>query len=91
MAADFLTKPLQGSLFQKFRDVILGYQPVTSLNQVPTPVLERVEENSEREPIGTERITYADVAQGKCLDRDSNDSLINADMSNKLIRFSKEI
>ena len=29
--ADFFTKPLQGSLFRKFRDVILGYKHITSL------------------------------------------------------------
>ena len=31
MLADFFTKPLQGSLFQKFRDVILGYKHIDSL------------------------------------------------------------
>ena len=31
MLADFFTKPLNGSLFQKFRAVILGYKHVSSL------------------------------------------------------------
>ena len=31
MLADFLTKPLQGSLFRKFRDVLLGYQHISTL------------------------------------------------------------
>ncbi|KAI2498512.1 Reverse transcriptase (RNA-dependent DNA polymerase) [Fragilaria crotonensis] len=31
MLADFFTKPLQGSLFTKFRDVLLGYEHITSL------------------------------------------------------------
>ena len=31
MLADFFTKPLQGLLFQKFRDVIMGYKPISSL------------------------------------------------------------
>jgi len=31
MLADFFTKPLQGSLFRKFRDVILGYKHVDTL------------------------------------------------------------
>jgi hypothetical protein len=31
MLADFFTKPLQGSLFRKFRDVVLGYKHVDSL------------------------------------------------------------
>ena len=29
--ADFFTKPLQGELFQRFRDVILGYKLLTSM------------------------------------------------------------
>ena len=33
MLADFFTKPLQGQLFQKFRDVIMGYKPLSSLLQ----------------------------------------------------------
>ena len=32
MVADFYTKPLQGNLFRVFRDVILGYVHVSSLN-----------------------------------------------------------
>ena len=31
MLADFFTKPLQGALYSKFRDVIMGYKPITSL------------------------------------------------------------
>ena len=31
MIADFFTKPLQGALFIKFRDVILGHKPVSSI------------------------------------------------------------
>ena len=31
MLADFFTKPLQGHLFKKFRDVIMGYAPISSL------------------------------------------------------------
>jgi hypothetical protein len=33
MLADFFTKPLNGGLFRKFRDVILGYKPVSSLRE----------------------------------------------------------
>ena len=32
MLADFFTKPLQGHLFKKFRDVIMGYVPISSLS-----------------------------------------------------------
>ena len=31
MIADFFTKPLQGSLFAKFRDVILGHKHISSV------------------------------------------------------------
>ena len=37
MLADFFTKPLQGALFTRFRDVILGHKHVNSLNVGPTP------------------------------------------------------
>jgi hypothetical protein len=45
MLADFFTKPLQGHLFKRFRDVILGHRHVLdtlSSLVVPTPVQERV-------------------------------------------------
>ena len=43
MLADFLSKPLQGSLFRKFRDVLLGLAHLSTL-RVPTvlPGVERV-------------------------------------------------
>jgi len=31
MLADFFTKPLQGSLFRKFRDVVMGYAHIDTL------------------------------------------------------------
>jgi hypothetical protein len=47
MLADFFTKPLQGSLFKLFRDVIMGYQPITDLYTiVDTSVKERVEKTN---------------------------------------------
>ena len=62
MLADFLTKPLQGSLFRKFRDVILGYKPLSSLNEPVAPEnLERVEENSGN-PAGSTR-SWSDVVR----------------------------
>ena len=43
MLADFFTKPLQGHLFRRFRDVILGHCPIASLHDSPvTPSEERV-------------------------------------------------
>jgi hypothetical protein len=38
MLADFFIKPLQGSLFRKFQDVIMGHKHIDSLQEiVPTP------------------------------------------------------
>ncbi len=34
MAADFMTKPLQGATFQKFRDAIMGIKPFNTDNEV---------------------------------------------------------
>ena len=43
MMADYFTKPLQGSLFKKLRDVIMGHtHPDTLLEAAPPPVKERV-------------------------------------------------
>jgi hypothetical protein len=43
MLERFFTKPLQGSLFTKFRDVILGYKhAITLANDSSTPPEERV-------------------------------------------------
>ena len=44
MIADFFTKPLQGNLFRKFRDVVMGYKHITSLydQSEKTLVQERV-------------------------------------------------
>ena len=33
MLADFFTKPLQGALFNKFRDVIMGWKHINTLRQ----------------------------------------------------------
>ena len=36
MLADFYTKPLQGALFRKFRDVIMGLKHISILIRTPT-------------------------------------------------------
>ena len=81
MLADFFTKPLQGSLFRKFRDVVLGYKHISSLHDtIPEQTLaqERVEkgkngilrENDNRPNDGTsgkdgKTVSWADVVRGK--------------------------
>jgi hypothetical protein len=74
MLADFFTKPLQGSLFRKFREVILGHKHIDSLKQsVPTPSQERVGDQNMRNDVsvqktdgfshGLTRATYAAIAK----------------------------
>lgn len=50
--ADFFTKPLQGVLFTKFRDVLLGYEHVDSLTLDPTSTLEERVGNTVRRAAG---------------------------------------
>jgi hypothetical protein len=45
MLGDFFTKPLQGNLFRKFRDVILGYKHTSTLMITPSPSDEERVEN----------------------------------------------
>ena len=44
MVADYFTKPLQGKLFEKFRDVIVGVTHPMSLLPFPAQIQERVED-----------------------------------------------
>jgi hypothetical protein len=53
MLADFFTKPLQGSLFRKFRAVLLGLEHISSLH-VPHPIDCAKERVGEENPTGEE-------------------------------------
>ena len=77
MVADFFTKPLQGSLFRKFRDIILGYEHISTLNEVMEESLseERVRKDEETKNVRTVKTandgpsitrpkTYAEVVSG---------------------------
>jgi hypothetical protein len=47
MLADFFTKPFQGKLFQKFRDIIMGHEHINSLKEtMPTSSQEQLEKVS---------------------------------------------
>jgi hypothetical protein len=47
MLADFFTKPLQGNLFRKFMEVIMGHKYINSLKRrTTTTSQERVEKDS---------------------------------------------
>ncbi|KAI2513954.1 Reverse transcriptase (RNA-dependent DNA polymerase) [Fragilaria crotonensis] len=66
MLADFFTKPLQGALFTKFCDVLLGYEHVDSLALDPTSTLEErvgstVEQAAGRGTDGTNDDEITDV------------------------------
>ena len=47
LLADFFTKPLLGSLFQKFRDFVLGYKQTRSRHLILS-TKEHVENNEEK-------------------------------------------
>ena len=48
MIADFFTKPLQGRMFHLFRNVIMGYAPLSTLTSL-IPIKERVGMNKMQE------------------------------------------
>jgi hypothetical protein len=52
MLADFFTKPLQGSLFRKFRSVLLGHAHTSSLCS-PDPAVTTEERVGSGNPVGT--------------------------------------
>jgi len=74
MLADFLTKPLQGNLYRRFRDVLLGHAHVSTLATAPSPHAftrgseKRVgvqipDENGAGKPITEKTVTWADVVK----------------------------
>ena len=61
MLADFLTKPLQGNLFRKFRSVLLGHAHISTLS---CHANQRTEERVV-EPVRMDRrVSWAEVAKG---------------------------
>jgi hypothetical protein len=54
MLADFFTKPLQGALFRKFRDVLLGYSTVDTLTTDPLFLIEERVEKGRSDDCGTD-------------------------------------
>jgi len=71
MIADFFTKPLQGALFRKFRDIVLGYKHISTLNEddEDSSSQERVRkgvsgETVKRSDDGPSVVSYAEVVKG---------------------------
>ena len=58
MLADFLTKPLQGNLFRRFRAVLLGHAPISSLDRHAHL---STEERVEKPVCADKRISWAEV------------------------------
>ena len=38
MLADYFTKTLKGTVFKIFRDIIMGYKPISSLGKIPVSI-----------------------------------------------------
>jgi hypothetical protein len=69
MLADFFTKPLQGSLFRQFRDVLLGHQ---SIDVAFDPPLQQTEER-----VGEER---SEATRADDYERRSNKEKVDRNM-----------
>ena len=80
MVADFFTKPLQGNLFRRLRDVILGHKHISTVKEYSSemiPIQERVGENDSYETVmedrentslevdGNTTVSWADIVQKK--------------------------
>jgi len=67
MLANFFTKPLQGSLFRKFRAVLLGHCHVNTLTKTPLPPSKERVENSILEKVrsGASGQTFASPTKKK--------------------------
>ena len=68
MLADYYTKPLQGNVFRRFRDVIMGYTHINDLLSDPAFLLkERVEKynniviKNARSDKRKNNVTYAEI------------------------------
>jgi len=68
MLADFFTKPLQGRKFHLFRNILMEYASIRSLNDADTSIKERVEIINENRNVSEEssiiQRSYADVVKG---------------------------
>ena len=75
MIADFFTKPLTGKLFHRFRNIIMGYESIFSLEEKNFSFKERVRNVNEKSDVERKRgksvtgvnknkPTYADIVRG---------------------------
>jgi hypothetical protein len=65
MLADFFTKPLQGALFTRFREVIMGWKHVDTIrNTAMSPLKERVGDNVSEDNARKPRRSYSEAVTG---------------------------
>ena len=94
MLADFFTKPLNGSLFRKFRDVILGYKPVSSLREILPSDVEDYVGNNDQRLLGRHNVSQSDTSKYKGVTRDvaivaGKDRRINTSSKNEFIKSNE--
>ena len=84
MLADFFTKPLTGKLFHRFRDVIMGYKDIDSLDDTSFTIKERVRNVIEKENNNNinggnkiEKLSYAEIVVKGNRENKVKNSLIN--------------
>jgi len=71
MLSDFLTKPLQGNLFRRFRDVLLGKDHISTLSQISSTdeamAEERVEDQPKETPVKFRSGNGAEMNTGRSI------------------------
>ena len=86
MLADFMSKPLQGSLFQKFRNVLMGWAHIDTLFEHFTSNEERVENITDNGDLTVEekellrpspKQTYADIVKSSKAVELQNELILN--------------
>ncbi len=84
MLADFFTKPLQANLFRKFRDVVLGYYHISSLQDTE-------EESSSQERVGNHKMVSDKRPETNSLGykEDSEPSIKRVSYADTVMRNSK--
>ena len=64
MIADFMSEPLQGSLFKRFRNVIMGWEHTSTLFNASSSNEERVGNNRNLPVVAkTPKLTYAEAVR----------------------------
>ena len=76
MLADFMSKPIQGSLFTRFREVLMGWKHISTLFSIhdqSEECVENCEENKQKAK--KPKMTYADILKCKIAVDKQNQSI----------------